>query len=151
MKKKIVKIYSHDIGVEADYDAFQFTNGRVIHIGESGESKTFAKIVERIVMFPINLPENEVGGLESTAFFEAEKPMICFNADCCKVEVNLETGDFEIIEWLTSEDVGTVINPMIVDGQMQGAIVQGISNAVFEQFVYDEDGMQMSTNFENYK
>ena len=40
---------------------------------------------------------------------------------------------------------------MIVDGQMQGAIVQGISNAVFEQFVYDENGMQMSTNFENYK
>ena len=151
LKEKIIKIYSHDIGVKSDIDAFQFENGLVVHTGGSGKSEDFEKVVERIIMFPINLPDNEVGGLESTAFFEAEKPMICFNADCCKVEVNIDTGDFKILEWLTSEDVGTVINPMIVDGQMQGAIVQGISNAVFEEFVYDENGMQMSTNFENYK
>ena len=82
-------------------DAFQFENGLVIHTGGSGKSEAFEKVVERIVMFPINLPDNEVGGLESTAFFEAEKPMICFNADCCKVEVNIDTGDFKILEWLT--------------------------------------------------
>jgi carbon-monoxide dehydrogenase large subunit len=52
---------------------------------------------------------------------------------------------------VTSEDVGNVINPMIVDGQMQGAIVQGLSNAIFEEFVYDEQGQQMTADFEHYK
>ncbi len=77
--------------------------------------------------------------------------MICFNADCCKVEVDIETGEFKILKWLTSEDVGTVINPMIVDGQMHGAIVQGLSNAMFEEFIYDEQGQQMTADFEHYK
>ena len=76
LKEKIIKIYSHDIEVESDTEAFQFENGLVIHTGGSGKSEAFEKVVERIVMFPINLPDNEVGGLESTAFFEAEKPMI---------------------------------------------------------------------------
>ncbi|MEM7468997.1 MAG: molybdopterin cofactor-binding domain-containing protein, partial [Pseudomonadota bacterium] len=49
------------------------------------------------------------------------------------------------------EDVGNIINPLIVDGQMQGAIVQGISNAVFEEFIYDENGQQLTADFENYK
>ena len=48
-------------------------------------------------MAPINLPDGESGGLEHTAFFEAEKPMIAFNADVCTVEVDIETGQFEIL------------------------------------------------------
>lgn len=77
--------------------------------------------------------------------------MICFNADACIVEVNIESGDFKIKRWVTSEDVGTVINPNIVDGQMHGAIVQGLSNTMFEEFIYDERGQQMSADFEHYK
>jgi carbon-monoxide dehydrogenase large subunit len=77
--------------------------------------------------------------------------MISFNADCCVVEVNIETGEFEILKWITTEDVGNVINPLVVDGQMHGAIVQGISNTVFEEFVYDEQGQQLTADFENYK
>jgi len=151
LKSKITKIYAHDIEVDAPPEAFEFKDGQITYLPDPEKNDSFEKIVERIIMFPINLPDKEVGGLESTAFFEAEKPMICFNADCCKVEVDIETGDFKILEWITSEDVGTVINPLIVDGQMQGAVIQGISNAVLEQFVYDENGLQMSTNFENYK
>lgn len=102
-------------------------------------------------MFPVNLPEGEVGGLEATAFFEAAKPMICFNGDFCIVEVDINTGEFKIKRWVTSEDVGNVINQNIVDGQMHGAIVQGLSNAVYEEFIYNEQGQQMTADFENYK
>lgn len=77
--------------------------------------------------------------------------MICFNADVCVVEVEINTGRFKVLKWLTSEDVGNVINPMIVDGQMHGAIVQGLSNAIFEEFVYNEQGQQMTADFEHYK
>jgi carbon-monoxide dehydrogenase large subunit len=108
-------------------------------------------MVERIIMAPINLPPGVSGGLEQTSFFEADKPMICFNADCCKVEVDINTGQWKILSWTSSEDVGRVINPQIVAGQMHGAIVQGISNACFEEFVYDENGQQLTADFENYK
>ena len=151
LKDKITRIMAHDFQIEASVQHFEFKHGEVVYLGDRSKKKSFREAVERIIMFPINLPEGEVGGLEWTAFFEAAKPMICFNADCCIVEVNIESGDFKIKRWVTSEDVGTVINPNIVDGQMHGAIVQGLSNAMFEEFVYDERGQQMSADFEHYK
>ena len=151
LKEKITHVLAHDLGVRATVEEFAFTEGEVVYTRDPSKRKTFREIVERIVMFPVNLPEGEVGGLETTAFFEAAKPMICFNADACVVEVELATGRFKVLRWVTSEDVGNVINPMIVDGQMQGAIVQGLSNAIFEEFVYDEQGQQMTADFEHYK
>lgn len=151
LKEKITHVLAHDLGLRATVEEFAFTEGEVVYTRDPAKRKTFREIVERIVMFPVNLPEGEVGGLETTAFFEAAKPMICFNADACVVEVELATGQFKVLRWLTSEDVGNVINPMIVDGQMQGAIVQGLSNAIFEEFIYDEQGQQMTADFEHYK
>ena len=151
LKDKITRILAHDLEIEARKQHFEFKNGEIIYLGDPTKRKPFKDMVERIIMWPINLPEGEVGGLETTAFFEADKPMICFNADCCIVEVNAESGEFHIKRWVTSEDVGNVINPMVVDGQMHGAIVQGLSNAVFEEYVYDEQGQQMTADFEHYK
>ncbi len=151
IKDKITRIMAHDFQIEASVQHFEFKQGEVIYIGDRTKRKSFRDAVERIIMFPINLPPGEVGGLESTAFFEAAKPMICFNADCCIVDVELDTGKFVIKRWVTSEDVGTVINPMVVDGQMHGAIVQGLSNAMFEEFIYDERGQQLTADFEHYK
>jgi carbon-monoxide dehydrogenase large subunit len=63
----------------------------------------------------------------------------------------IDNGEFEISRWVSSEDVGNVINPLIVDGQMQGAIAQGLSNTIFEEFIYDEQGQQLTADLENYK
>ncbi len=151
IKDKITRILAHDLQIEAHKQHFEFKNGDIVYLGDPTKRKAFKDMVERIIMWPINLPEGEVGGLETTAFFEADKPMICFNADCCMVEVNEESGAFNITRWVTSEDVGNVINPTIVEGQMHGALVQGLSNTMFEEFVYDELGQQMSADFEHYK
>jgi len=151
LKEKITHVLSHDLDIRATVEEFAFINGEVIYLRDPSKKKTFREIVERIIMFPVNLPEGEVGGLEATAFFEAAKPMICFNGDFCIVEVDINTGEFKIKRWVTSEDVGNVINQNIVDGQMHGAIVQGLSNAVYEEFIYNEQGQQMTADFENYK
>jgi len=151
LKVKITRILAHDLGIEAAMEDFDFVHGEVIYRPDPNKKKTFREIVERIIMFPVDMPEGEVGGLDATAFFEADKPMICFNADFCIVEVNPDTGEFRINKWVTSEDVGNVINPLIVDGQMHGAIVQGLSNAMFEEFIYDEQGQQLTADFERYK
>ena len=126
LKEKIARIMAHDLALaDASPADFSFKDGFVTYAKDTNIKKTFREAVERIIMAPINLPEGESGGLEHTAFFEAEKPMIAFNADVCTVEVDIETGQFEILSWTTSEDVGQIINPQIVEGQMQGAIVQG--------------------------
>ena len=152
LKEKIARIMAHDLALaDAGPADFSFADGFVTYARDTNIKKTFREAVERIIMAPINLPEGESGGLEHTAFFEAEKPMIAFNADVCTVEVDIETGQFEILSWTTSEDVGQIINPQIVEGQMQGAIVQGLSNTMFEEFVYDENGQQLTADFETYK
>ena len=86
-KVKIVKVNVDEnpnspaqMGVRGIPALFVFKNGEVVYLGDPEKRKTFREAVERIIMWPINLPEDEVGGLETTAFFEADKPMICFNA-----------------------------------------------------------------------
>ena len=152
LKRKIAKVMAHDLELgDVDPDDFEFKDGEIVYKRTPNARKTFREMVERIIMAPINLPPGVSGGLEQTSFFEADKPMICFNADCCKVEVDVNTGQWKILSWTTSEDVGRIINPQIVAGQMHGAIVQGISNACFEQFVYADNGQQLTADFENYK
>ena len=112
LKEKIARIMAHDLALaDASPADFSFKDGFVTYQKDTNIKKTFREAVERIIMAPINLPEGESGGLEHTAFFEAEKPMIAFNADVCTVEVDIETGQFEILSWTTSEDVGQIINP----------------------------------------
>jgi carbon-monoxide dehydrogenase large subunit len=151
LKNKIARVMAHDLALSAEPEDFEFADGHVTYRQDANIKKTFREAVERIIMAPINLPVGETGGLEHTAFFEAAKPMIAFNADCCTVEVDIDTGQFKILHWLTSEDVGRIINPQIVEGQMQGAIVMGLSNTLYEQFIYDENGQQLTADFENYK
>lgn len=152
LKEKIVTVMAHDMELgDVDPADFDFRDGEIVYSKSENVRKTFREMVERIIMAPINLPTGVSGGLEQTSFFEADKPMTCFNADCCKIEIDINTGQWKILSWTTSEDVGKIINPQIVDGQMHGAIVQGISNACFEQFVYDENGQQLTADFESYK
>jgi carbon-monoxide dehydrogenase large subunit len=111
---------------------------------------SFADLADRIVK-PVALPADDQAGLGATDYFEAAKPMVYFGAHACFVEVFPKTGEFKISRYVTCEDAGTVINPLIVEGQVQGGVVQGLSNAIFEEFVYDENGQQMTTTFEAYK
>ena len=152
LKKKIARFMAHDMALsDATEDDFEFVEGEIIYLKDTNIRQSFRDACERNIMAPINLPEGETAGLEHTAFFEADKPMIAFNADFCIVEVNPDDGQFKMLSWTSSEDVGQIINPQIVEGQMQGAIVQGISNTIFEEFIYDENGQQLTADFENYK
>lgn len=152
LKKKIARFMAHDMALTgATEDDFEFTDGEIVYLKDTNIRQSFRDACERNIMAPINLPEGETAGLEHTAFFEADKPMIAFNADFCTVEVDPNNGQFKILSWTSSEDVGQIINPQIVEGQMQGAIVQGISNTMFEEFIYDENGQQLTADFENYK
>ena len=152
LKKKIATILAHDLEMEgADPDDFIFAGGKVTHRDDPEKSSGFAELTHRIVMAPLNLPEGMQAGLEHTDYFEADVPMLVFGAHACIVEVDATTGEFKILRYVTADDVGTVINPQVVEGQVHGGVIQGISNTCLEEFVYNENGQQMSSTFESYK
>jgi len=89
-------------------------------------------------------------GLKETSFYDPTN--FTFPAGChiCEVEVDIETGKTDIVNWTAVDDFGTVINPMIVEGQVHGGIAQGIGQALLEGAVYDKDGQLVSGSFMDY-
>jgi CO/xanthine dehydrogenase Mo-binding subunit len=74
----------------------------------------------------------------------------CVSADIAVVEVDIETGVTQIVKYVHVHDAGTIINAQVVDGQIQGGIVQGIGEALYEGLNYDENGQLLNTSFSNY-
>ena len=87
-----------------------------------------------------NLPDGMEPGLEATAVYDPENFSWPAGAHVAVVEVDTETGSVDLVRYIAVDDVGNVINPQIVDGQVHGGIAQGVAQALFEEAVYDEDG-----------
>jgi carbon-monoxide dehydrogenase large subunit len=89
-------------------------------------------------------------GLKEGAFYDPTN--FTFPAGChiCEVEVDPETGTTEIVAWTAVDDFGTVINPMIVEGQVHGGIAQGVGQALCERTVYDDNGQLMTGSLMDY-
>lgn len=100
---------------------------------------------------PDKLPKGMEPGLEFTAFFEPEVPATWSNAmTFCEVELDRESGKFKILRFLVVEDCGKMINPMVVDGQVHGGIVEGLGGAIYEEISYTEDGQINGGSFLDY-
>jgi carbon-monoxide dehydrogenase large subunit len=89
-------------------------------------------------------------GLKETSFYDPTN--FTFPAGChiCEVEVDIDTGNAEIVNWTAIDDFGTVINPMIVEGQVHGGIAQGIGQALLEGAVYDKNGQLVTGSMMDY-
>ena len=81
---------------------------------------------------PHNYPEGLEPGLEETSFYDPSNFCFPFGAHACVVEVDPETGHVKILRYIAVDDVGNVINPMIVDGMVHGGIAQGVAQALWE-------------------
>src|ERR1051326_1098339 len=89
-------------------------------------------------------------GLKEGAFYDPTN--FTFPAGChiCEVEIDPDTGHVDIAGWTAIDDFGTVINPMIVEGQVHGGVAQGVGQALLESAVYDKDGQLVSGSFMDY-
>ena len=92
-----------------------------------------------------NLPPGMEPVLHENAFFDPTNLTWSNGAQACEVEIDPATGVTRIISYIGVDDIGTVINPMVVDGQVHGAIAQGIGQALFEAAVYDRESGQLYT------
>jgi CO/xanthine dehydrogenase Mo-binding subunit len=89
-------------------------------------------------------------GLESTAYFGPDRGSTASGVHAMIAEVDPETAMVEIKRYLVVHDCGTIINPMLVEGQIHGGVAQGIGNAFYEQLVYDDQGQLLNASFMDY-
>ncbi|HWF30012.1 MAG TPA: xanthine dehydrogenase family protein molybdopterin-binding subunit [Mycobacterium sp.] len=119
--------------------------------GDPSKKVTFGELAYRAYYSPQMLPPGMSPILEATARYVAEAPILWSNAThACTCEVDLATGKVTLLRYIVSEDVGPMINPAIVEGQIAGGTVQGIGGALMEDFVYDDDGNPLATTFVDY-
>ncbi|SHH45598.1 carbon-monoxide dehydrogenase large subunit [Cognatiyoonia sediminum] len=97
-----------------------------------------------------NLPEDMEPGLKEGAFYDPVN--FSFPAGChiCEVEIDPETGVVEIVKFTAADDFGTLINPLIVEGQVHGGIGQGVGQAMLEQVIYGDDGQLLTGSYMDY-
>jgi len=99
---------------------------------------------------PHNYPEGLEPGLDFSSFYDPANFTYPFGAHICVVEVDKDTGKVSVKRFAACDDVGNVINPMIVDGQIHGGIAQGIGQALFEEAAFDEYGQLTNGSYMDY-
>lgn len=97
-----------------------------------------------------SLPKGMEPALEGTAFYNPENFTYPFGTHIAMVSVDPETGDIELMRYVAVDDVGIVINPMLVEGQIHGGLVQGIGQALYEGAEYDDQGQLLTGSFLDY-
>ena len=141
------KIAAHLL--EAAEEDVVFEDGKFYVRGAPDQAKTLADVALQAYLAH-NLPEGMEPGLEATSFYDPANFTFPFGTHVAVVEVDPETGQVHIRRYVAVDDVGRVINPMIVDGQVQGGIAQGIGQALFENAVYDEGGNLVTGSMLDY-
>jgi carbon-monoxide dehydrogenase large subunit len=97
-------------------------------------------------------PDADIGGLEATLAFKPKVDTGAFSyaSHACIVAVDAELGHVEILDYVVVEDCGTLVNPMVVDGQTIGGTAQGIGTALYEESPYDANGQPLASTFADY-
>jgi carbon-monoxide dehydrogenase large subunit len=89
-------------------------------------------------------------GLDATRFFEPSNFTFPFGTHVCVVELDEETGEPKLTKYIAVDDCGNIINPLLVEGQVHGGLVQGIGQALHEEIVYDENGQLLTGSLMDY-
>ncbi|NNM97854.1 MAG: molybdopterin-dependent oxidoreductase [Candidatus Dormibacteraeota bacterium] len=129
--------------LEASPDDLDFAQGTFSVRGNPAAHKTVQEVA--LAAYGGSLPEGMEHGLEAVSYFDPPNFVWPFGAHICVVEVDRDTGAVAIQKYVAVDDCGNVINPMIVEGQLHGGIAQGISQALYEEVVYDQESGQLVT------
>ena len=173
LKEKAAKIAAHMM--QCDASAIAFEAGRysrqaaaaagvsepVIPVGQapagalpepSTEGKTSLTIQEIALAAHIakEIPPDTEPGLSATYFFEPKNFTFPFGTHVCVVEIDKDTGETKIVRYIAVDDCGKVINPLLVDGQVHGGIVQSIGQALYEEVIYDDQGQLITGELMDY-
>ncbi len=134
--------------LEASVDDVEFTGGR---FGVKGTDKGLGIAEIALASFAAhNLPDGVEPGLDSDATFDPESFSYPHGTHLCAMEIDTETGGVKMRKYVCVDDIGNIVNPLIVAGQVHGGLVQGIAQALWEEAVHDESGTLVSASFVDY-
>jgi carbon-monoxide dehydrogenase large subunit len=135
--------------MEASAADLEWTRGRFAVRGDPEKGVTIGEIA--LATFAAhNLPDGVEPSLDSDATYDPDNFSFPHGTHLCATEVDTETGMVTIRSYVAVDDVGKVVNPLIVEGQVHGGIAQGIAQALYEEAVYDDDGNLLTTTLADY-
>ncbi|MDX1686718.1 MAG: xanthine dehydrogenase family protein molybdopterin-binding subunit [Candidatus Promineifilaceae bacterium] len=149
VRDKARKIAAHQLEAAEEDVVFDQETGKIHVKGAPDQAKSFAEIALEAYLAH-NLPEGLEPGLEEQAFYDPENFTFPNSAHIAQVEIDKETGEVTILKYAAVDDVGNVINPLIVDGQIIGGVAQGVGQALLEHGIYDDTGQLLTGSFLDY-
>jgi len=147
LRDKLTKIAGHMLG--EDPSKLELAGRKIFSKSAPGKSITFVAAVSAAYVAK-TLPAEMEPGLEATTFYEPANFTYPFGTHICVVEVDPETGQVRLLRYVAVDDCGNVLNPLLVDGQVHGGIVQSVGQALFEGAVYDEQGQLLTGELMDY-
>jgi len=158
IREKMIKIAARMF--EARVDDLTIEDGKIFVKGSPKVNIGFGKLAKTIYRDSYDCPPDIEPGLETTRYYRTpipyggkdigSYPSYANMAHLVMVEVDPDTGTVKILKYVVVDDIGNIINPMIVEGQIHGAILQGLGGALYEELVYDESGQLLTTTFMDY-
>ncbi len=147
IKEKAKLLGAHML--EAAPEDVVYEDGKVFVKGSPDQSKTIQEIAGAAAL-AYSLPPGMEPFLDNTSYYDPPNCTFPFGTHICVVEVDKESGEVKIKRYIAIDDVGKVINPMIVEGQVHGGIVQGVAQALWEGAVYDDNGQLITGSLMDY-
>jgi carbon-monoxide dehydrogenase large subunit len=135
--------------LEASPEDMDYQDGRFFVKGTPARAKTIQDIA-LMANVAWNLPQGMEAGLEATSFYDPPNFVFPFGAHVAVVEIDADTGEVALKKYVAVDDCGPQINPMIVEGQVHGGVVQGVGQALWEGAVYDDSGQLVTGSLLDY-
>jgi aerobic carbon-monoxide dehydrogenase large subunit len=149
LKEKVFQLAAHLL--EANRDDLELGNGKVFVREMPQRSLSFSELARAAVPgWASNLPNGLEPGLEETFYFVPATVTWANAAHVAVIEVDRETGEIKLLDYVVSHDAGKLINPLLVEGQIHGGVAQGIGAALYEEICYDPNGQLLSGSFMDY-
>jgi len=144
---KAAQVAAHQL--EASRDDLEFSGGAFTVKGSPDKTMPLAAIAFE-AFTAHNLPDDLEPNLEAQVTYDPPNFSWPFGTHICVVEVDTETGHVDVLKYVAVDDCGVQVNPLIVDGQVHGGVVQGIAQALYEEAVYDTDGNLKTSTLAEY-
>ena len=136
--------------LEADEKDVEQVPGGYRVYGEPATLIPFAALAAKALMLTEPLPDDEEPGLDAVAYFDPPNYTFSSGTHACVVEVDRDTGHVEITDYVAVDDCGTVINPLVAEGQVHGGVAQGVAQALYERVAYAPNGQPLTSSLMDY-
>ncbi|MCA9967372.1 MAG: molybdopterin-dependent oxidoreductase, partial [Anaerolineales bacterium] len=149
IRDKITRIAAHQLEAAVEDMVYDRTTGTVHVKGAPDKAKAFGEIAFAVTLAN-NLPAGMEPALEETSYFDPPNFTFPNSAHIAKVEVDKDSGEVTLLDYVAVDDVGNIINPLLVEGQIVGGVAQGVGQALWEHGAYDAEGQLLSGTFMDY-